>query len=100
MIRPIAVLFLGAALAFSQHHQEQVNEHGDHVMRFSHKKAIHHFELHYDSGTIDVRANGVNDTDSRDQIGVTSNTSRECSRQAISTLPCSFTEQRFQERRS
>ncbi|MGA3202774.1 MAG: hypothetical protein ABSF12_09795 [Bryobacteraceae bacterium] len=68
MIRPIAVLLLGAALAFSQDHQAQVNEHGDHVMGFSHEKTTHHFELHYDGGTIDVRANDVKDTDSRDQI--------------------------------
>ena len=45
-----------------------VNEHGDHVMGFSHEKTTHHFELHYDGGVIDVRANDVKDTESRDQI--------------------------------
>ena len=68
MIRPIAVLALGACLAFSQDHQAMVNQHGDHVMGFSHEKTTHHFELHYDGGVIDVRANDVKDTESRDQI--------------------------------
>jgi hypothetical protein len=68
MVKPIAVLILGAALAFSQDHQAMVNEHGDHVMGFSHEKTTHHFELHYDGGVIDVRANDVKDTESRDQI--------------------------------
>ena len=68
MIRPIAMLTLGAFLAFSQDHQAMVNQHGDHVMGFSHEKTTHHFELHYDGGVIDVRANDVKDTESRDQI--------------------------------
>jgi hypothetical protein len=68
MIRPIAVFFLGAALAFSQDHQAQVNEHGDHVMGFSHEKTTHHFELNYDGGVIDVRSNDARDTESRDEI--------------------------------
>jgi len=68
MIRSIAVLFLGAALGLSQDHQARVNEHGDHVMGFSHETTTHHFELHYDGGTIDVRADDVKDTESRNQI--------------------------------
>jgi hypothetical protein len=73
MLQPVAVLFLGAILAFSQDHQAQdhqamVNEHGDHVMGFSHEKTTHHFELHYFGGVIDVSANDVKDTESRDQI--------------------------------
>jgi hypothetical protein len=68
MIRPAAVLLLGAFLAFSQDHQSMVNEHGDHVMGFSHEKTTHHFELNYDGGLIDVRANDVKDIESRDQI--------------------------------
>jgi hypothetical protein len=69
MIRPTAVLLLGTALAFSQDdHQKMVNEHGDHVMGFSHEKTTHHFELHYDGGIIDVRADDVKDIQSRDQI--------------------------------
>jgi len=68
MIRQIAVLLAGVALAFSQDHQKMVNEHGDHVMGFSHEKTTHHFELHYDGGIIDVRADDVKDTKSRDEI--------------------------------
>jgi len=68
MMRTSAFIFLAAALAFSQDHQAMVNEHGDHVMGFSHEKTTHHFELNYDGGLIDVRANDVKDTESRDQI--------------------------------
>jgi len=63
-----ALFVLGAVLAFSQDHQTFVNEHGDHVMGFSHEKTTHHFELRYDGGAIDVRANDVKDIESRDQI--------------------------------
>ena len=37
-------------------------------MGFSHEKTTHHFELNYDGGAIDVRANDIRDTESRDQI--------------------------------
>jgi hypothetical protein len=69
-MRTIAALCFGTLLAFAQQqdHTAMVNEHGDHVMGFSHEKTTHHFELHYDGGAIDVRANDVNDTESRDQI--------------------------------
>jgi hypothetical protein len=63
-----ALLLLGAVLAFAQDHHTMVNEHGDHVMGFSHEKTTHHFELSYDGGAIDVRANDVKDTASRDEI--------------------------------
>jgi hypothetical protein len=68
MVRTAAFLFLAASLSFGQDHQTMVNEHGDHVMGFSHEKTTHHFELNYDGGVIDVRANDVKDTESRDQI--------------------------------
>ena len=68
MVRSAAFFVLAAALTFGQDHQAMVNEHGDHVMGFSHEKTTHHFELHYDGGVIDVRANDVKDTESRDQI--------------------------------
>lgn len=68
MIRPIGVLILGSIFAFGQDHHAMVNQHGDHVMGFSHEKTSHHFELHYDGGVIDVRANDVKDLESRDQI--------------------------------
>ncbi len=53
---------------FAQDHHAMVNEHGDKVMGFSHEKTTHHFELSYDGGAIDVRADDVKDTESRDQI--------------------------------
>jgi hypothetical protein len=68
MTRTAAFFFLGAVLAFSQDHQAIVNEHGDHVMGFSHEKTTHHFELNHDGGLIEVRANDVKDIESRDQI--------------------------------
>ena len=69
MIRSTAVFFFGTLLALAQQdHQAMINEHGDHVMGFSHDKTNHHFELNYDGGLIDVRADDVKDTESRDQI--------------------------------
>lgn len=68
MVRTAGFLFFAAALVFAQDHQTMVNEHGDHVMGFSHDKTTHHFELNYDGGAIDVRSNDVRDTASRDQI--------------------------------
>ena len=68
MKRFAVLLFLGAALASAQDRQAIVNEHGDHVMGFSHENTAHHFELNYDGGVIDVRVNDVKDTKSRDEI--------------------------------
>jgi hypothetical protein len=68
MIRIAATLFFGTVLVFSQDHHAMINEHGDHEMGFSHEKTTHHFELSYDGGAIDVRANDVKDIESRDQI--------------------------------
>src|ERR1700730_18461679 len=68
MLRTAASLFVGAALMFAQDHQAMVNEHGDHEMGFSHEKTTHHFELNYDGGVIDVRANDLTDTTSQDEI--------------------------------
>lgn len=59
MMRTAAFFVLGTVLAFSQDHQATVNAHGDHVMGFSHEKTTHHFELNYDGGVIDVRANDI-----------------------------------------
>ena len=68
-MRTVAVFFFGTFLALAQQdHQATVNEHGDHVMGFSHGKTTHHFELHYDGGLVDVRADDVKDTGSRDRI--------------------------------
>ena len=68
-MRTVLLTFLAAFLAIAQQdHQAMVNEHGDHVMGFSHEKTTHHFELHRDGGSIEVRAIDPNDTESRDQI--------------------------------
>ena len=69
MNKTAASLLFGVVFAFAhQDHQSMVNEHGDHVMGFSHEKTTHHFELHSDGGLIDVRANDVKDVKSRDEI--------------------------------
>ena len=47
---------------------EEMNKRGDHVMGFDHTKTTHHFRLLPDGGTIEVAANTVEDTESRDQI--------------------------------
>jgi hypothetical protein len=49
-------------------HAEGVNERGDRVMGFDHKKTKHHFLLHPDGGAIEVTANEMGDTESRDLI--------------------------------
>jgi hypothetical protein len=48
--------------------QEEMNKRGDHVMGFDHTKTTHHFRLSADGGTIEVTANSLEDTESRDQI--------------------------------
>jgi hypothetical protein len=69
MIRTASLFALATILAAAQQdHHAMVNQHGDHVMGFSHEKTTHHFELNYEGGVIDVRANDVKDTESRDQI--------------------------------
>ncbi len=66
---PLLALVFASGLAFAQHdHTAALNQRGDHEMGFSHEKTTHHFELNQDGGIIDVRANDVKDTDSRDQI--------------------------------
>ena len=70
MKRFTVLLVLGATLASAQDHQTVVNEHGDHVMGFSHENTTHHFELNYDGGVIDVRVNDVRDAKGRDEIRV------------------------------
>src|ERR1700683_3215793 len=67
-MKTLAMFAIGAALTFARDHHAQVNEHGDHVMGFSHEKTTHHFELHYFVGVIDVSANDVKYTESRDRI--------------------------------
>ena len=47
---------------------EKMNERGDHVMGFDHTKTTHHFRLLSDGGSIEVAANSLQDTESRNQI--------------------------------
>jgi len=47
---------------------EEMNKRGDHVMGFDHTKTTHHFRLFANGGSIEITANSVSDTDSRDQI--------------------------------
>ena len=49
-------------------HHAAVNQHGDHVMGFSHEKTTHHFRLYANGGAIEVTANDPKDAESRDQI--------------------------------
>jgi hypothetical protein len=69
-MRYLAVVFiLSAGLAFAQQeHDAMLNQHGDHVMGFSHEKTTHHFELTQDGGSIEVRDNDIDDVASRDEI--------------------------------
>jgi len=52
-----------------QYHQGVV-ERGEHVMGFSHEKTTHHFRVYRDGGAIEVEANKLEDTESRDAIRV------------------------------
>ncbi|HEU5239857.1 MAG TPA: hypothetical protein VFU37_22180 [Pyrinomonadaceae bacterium] len=47
---------------------EAMNKRGDHVMGFDHNKTTHHFRLFPQGGIIEITANAVEDTESRDQI--------------------------------
>src|ERR1035437_9173434 len=49
-------------------HHEEVNQHGDMAMGFSHMKTTHHFRLSQSGGSIEVQTNDPNDKVSRDQI--------------------------------
>jgi len=47
---------------------EEMNKRGDHVMGFDHTKTTHRFRLFANGGSIEINANSVTDTASRDQI--------------------------------
>ncbi len=49
-------------------HAEEVDERGDRVMGFDHKKTTHRFLIYHDGGAIEVTANNAADKDSRNQI--------------------------------
>ena len=48
--------------------QEELNKRGDHVMGFDHHKTTHHFKLSPKGGAIEITANSLENTESRDQI--------------------------------
>lgn len=49
-------------------HAAEVDERGDRVMGFDHRKTTHHFRLKPDGGVIEVGANDPDDAESRGQI--------------------------------
>lgn len=49
-------------------HDDKMNERGDHVMGFDHRKTTHHFRLLSDGGSIEVAANSPQDKESKEQI--------------------------------
>ena len=51
-----------------QHQMDEINKRGDKHMGFDHLKTTHHFLLANDGGSIQVEANDLKDTESRDQI--------------------------------
>jgi len=52
----------------SQQQMDEMNKRGDQHMGFDHLKTTHHFLLASDGGSIQIEANDVKDTASRDQI--------------------------------
>jgi hypothetical protein len=72
------------AMDMDHMHHEQVNQHGDMAMGFSHLKTTHHFRLLPSGGSIEVQANDPEDKVSRDQI-----------RQHLEQLPKAFREGNF-----
>lgn len=52
----------------TQKQMDEMNKRGDKHMGFDHLKTTHHFVLTNDGGVIQVEANDVKDTESRDQI--------------------------------
>jgi hypothetical protein len=63
-----AVLSLSSVAFAQEMHHDGVNLRGDQVMGFSHEKTTHHFRIYKDGGAIEVTANDLEDTASRDQI--------------------------------
>src|SRR6266849_1740663 len=49
-------------------HHDAVSSRGDHAMGFSHETTTHHFRLYKTGGAIDVSANDLKDSATRDQI--------------------------------
>ena len=71
MNKPVLLFALTTLLGVSvngQHQMDEMNKRGDKHMGFDHLKTTHHFLLANDGGSINVEANDVNDSESRDQI--------------------------------
>jgi hypothetical protein len=76
----LTILVLATAIALAAHGQQQspqtapaenhcaMMKRGDQAMGFSHEKTTHHFRLFEDGGAIEVTANDLKDTASRDEI--------------------------------
>jgi hypothetical protein len=67
----LIALFASTASAQSgmtQQQMDEMNKRGDKHMGFDHMKTTHHFLLAKDGGAIQVEANDLKDTESRDQI--------------------------------
>jgi hypothetical protein len=58
----------GAQTGMTQHDMDEMNKRGDKHMGFDHMKTTHHFLLAKNGGAIQVEANEIKDTESRDQI--------------------------------
>jgi hypothetical protein len=68
-MKTLFAVVLASGMAFAQaDHDSQLAHRSDHEMGFSHEKTTHHFELNQDGGIIEVRANDLKDTESRDHI--------------------------------
>jgi len=74
--RRVALMFALTTLLYvpvngqhqGQHQMDEMNKRGDKHMGFDHLKTTHHFLLANDGGSINVEANDVKDSESRDQI--------------------------------
>src|SRR5581483_7479006 len=69
----IALAMAAGAVAQEQHHggmshHDEMNKPGDQGMDFDQLKTTHHFRLFINGGAIEVSANDIKDTASRDQI--------------------------------
>jgi len=61
-------IVLLSSIACAQSQMDEMNKRGDKHMGFDHMKTTHHFLLAKTGGSIQVVANDVKDTESRDQI--------------------------------
>jgi hypothetical protein len=67
---PVCLMHLQQKPSAEDQHHKGVVQRGDEVMEFSHEKTTHHFRVRPDGGAIEVEANKLEDTESRDAIRV------------------------------